>query len=96
MVRRRCLNTCSHGIEIIFTGVGRKLLNVVDQHCARPDCTLHSLTASADQETYFLERVIGRIPCASAETNNEAKPIAKFEEGEFTWLVKWLECVAFR
>lgn len=73
--------------EAVFSiGIGRKLRNIVDQYCARLDCTLHTLTASADSETYFLERIIGRIPRSGGGDGTDTKP-------GFMWLFKWHKCV---
>ena len=63
-------------------GIPRKLRNIKDFICARPNCALHAITASDNSETYFLERLIGRIP-----REGGARP------GEFMWLFKWHECV---
>lgn len=76
-------------------GVGRKLANVEAQHCARPDCSLHTLAASDDMKTYFLQRIIGRIPRDSINSESSdtgMKPTAQ-NATEFMWLFKWLEYV---
>ena len=63
-------------------GVGRKLRNIVEEACARPDCTLHSKSASENQATYFVERLIGRIP---SESGVSMYP----PHSRFMWLFKW-------
>ena len=67
-------------------GVPRKLRNIVDQHCARPDCVLHARTASNDFKTYFVERIIGRI--SRVPSGHEGDEDSQMD---FMWLFKWME-----
>ncbi|GJE94795.1 hypothetical protein PsYK624_109690 [Phanerochaete sordida] len=65
--------------------VARKLRGIIDQHCARPECTLRAVAASNDQQTYFIERIIGRIPRARSGDS------AGCDKVDFMWLFKWMD-----